>query len=363
MNVEKAIEKYIKAVESDAFASYEKDFACRITSALSKCYQDGLGETDMVEIIEQVINNLKKLTTKSKQPYFELSTNAIFIHGYPKKSGVEFDYYEKSVPTELGDIIFIISIIFNGQKYFEKFTINQFKKDVQRKRAVSWNIKEEQLYLLSRFPTFRGVTGSIVPQKNFNLPNYSGCLGSYGLLYGPGDFAFISGTRLGSYLNSSKRINTNDLFYIYRNEGTTNMDKLHCSWHGWSPMVEFCRCFYKPYCDLCFYLSPFNQILGNCHFSMNVYDFASKYLRLCIGEPTETKVGISNLKAKKFLYELLSSIKAKRKGIMEVVGFIDGYLKYALSNGGGEGGFIQDDVSDFEGGGIGIVHTIINLSE
>ena len=45
------------------------------------------------------------------------------------------------VPTELGDIIFIISIIFNGQKYFEKFTINQFKKDVQRKRAVSWNIK------------------------------------------------------------------------------------------------------------------------------------------------------------------------------------------------------------------------------
>ena len=95
-------------------------------------------------------------------------------------------------------MIFIVSVYFQGKKYFEKLTINQFKK---ANKTSSWSIKnKEQLFLLSRFPVFRGIQGSIIDEKNYAIPNYSGCLGSYGFLYKPGDFAFVSATKLDSYV-------------------------------------------------------------------------------------------------------------------------------------------------------------------
>lgn len=365
MNIEKAIKRYIETVESDAFASYEKDFARRITSALSECYQQRLGETDRVKIIESVINSCKNLTIKSNQPYFELSTNVIFIHGYPKKSGVEFGYYGKSAYTELGDIIFIVSIIFNGQRYFEKFTINQFKKDIQRTRTISWDIKnKEQLYLLSRFPRFKGVVGSIVPQKDFNLPNYSGCLGSYGLLYNPGDFSFVSGTRLDSYLGSSKKINGNDIFLMReRREDRIEIREWHHFLH--ERVHILCKHICGPRCDICCHLYPFLMFIGNCHFAGNVFDFVDKYLRLCIGEPTDMKIGKKNVNARKFLCKLLSAIriKAKRDGLDEVLKFANDFFKYRFSDNEGEGEYRNNIEAGFEGGGIGIIHTMINLGE
>lgn len=368
MNIEKAIKKYVETVESDTFVGYEKDFAGRIISALSACYQKRLGETDMVKIVENVINGCKNLTSKSSQPYFELSTNAIFIHGYPKESGVEFDYYGERSYTELGDIIFIVSIIFNGQRYFEKLTISQFKKDTQRARSISWNMEnKKQLYLLSRFPKFRGVAGSIVPQKDFNLPNYSGCLGSYSLLYAPGDFAFVSGTRLASYLGSSKKINDNDLFSIGERGDVINIINIS-EWHHCWPelvhMIRVCRHFCKPHCDVYFLLSPFNLFLGNCHFSMNVSDFVSKYLRLSIGEPTDAIIG-RNLQVRNFLIELMSTLKAKaiKDKLTDLLNFTEGFFKYRYAN--NEGSEMDRENIEFKpnGGGIGIIYTTINLGE
>jgi hypothetical protein len=360
MNIEKAIKKYIEIVESDAFAGYEKDFAGRIISALSSCYQNRLSEPDMVKTVEDVINSCKNLTRNNSKPDFELSTNAIFIHGY-HKSGVRFNYYGKRADTELGDIIFIVSIIFNGQKYFEKFTISQFKKNSQNNRSISWNMEnKEQLYLLSMFPKFRGVAGSIVPQKDFNLPNYSGCLGSYSLLYAPGDFAFVSGTRLASYLGSSKKINGNDLFSIGERENVINISEWHHWWHDWLRILEFCR---QPYCDFCSLLPTFNLFLGNCHFSMNVYDFVSKYLRLSIGEPT---IGKTNLQARNFLIELMSTLKPKtdeeKDKYKDLRNFTEGFFKYRYAN--NEGSNMDKENIEFNSeGDIGIIYTTINLGE
>jgi hypothetical protein len=372
MNIEKVIEKYVETVESNAFVGYEKDLAGRIMSALSAGYQNRLCETDMVKIIESVINGCKNLTSKSDQPYFELSTNAIFVHGYPKESGVEFDYYGARASTELGDIIFIASIIFNDQIYFEKFTISQFKKDNQRNRSISWNMEnKKQLYLLSRFPEFRGVAGSIVPQKNFNLPNYSGCLGSYSLLYAPGDFAFVSGTRLDSYLGSRNKINGDDLFSIGERRDVINISKWHHWWHEWVHMIDVCRHFCRPHCNACFLLSPFNlflgnfHFLGNCHFSMNVSDFVSKYLRLCIGEPTVAKIGKRNLHAINFLIELMSALKAKaiKDNLTDLQNFTEGFFKYRYANNEGIKMYRENIEFKPKGGGLGIIYTTINLGE
>lgn len=212
MSIKKAMNKYIETIKSDAFTRFEKEFARRMTSALSRGYLQKLHETPLVKIVKNVVNSVDKLTDGNQN--FKLSTKSVFIHG--NKSQVEFDYYGRKEQTELGDLIFIISVVFNDKKYFEKFTINQFKKDKGR-RSVSWRIDKEQLYLLSRFPAFRGVKG-FVPKKNFDLPNYSGCLGSYGLLFKPGDFAFISATELDSFIGYRSSLKLNELYLIHETE-------------------------------------------------------------------------------------------------------------------------------------------------
>lgn len=367
MNIGKAVNKYIEILESDTFARYEKDLSESLTSALSDCYQNSRGEPEMVKIIEKVINNFNKSNVESKQPYFKISTNGIFIHGYPKGSGVVFDYYGKSTHKELGDIIFIVSIIFNGQKYFEKFTINQFKKDKQSRKSISWDIKnKEQLYLLSRFPKFKGVKGSLVPQRDFNLPNYSGCLGSYGLLYSPGDFAFVSATRLDSYLGSSKKINGDDLFLIRERGDLIDVREWRHFWHDWIHMVDLCKHFCGFRRDICCFQYPNPMFMGNCHFAGNIFDFVDKYLRLCIGEPTETKLGRSNRHARDFLNELMFALrrKAERDKLSNVLNFVDGFSKYRYSSNESEDYSRNNNIKiDFGGGGLGIIHTVINLGE
>ena len=358
MDIERVAKKYVEVVKNDIFIKYEKILAKKIISALSGCYQKH--EPDIVKTIEEVIKSCRNFSDKSSNPYFELSTNAIFIHGYPKISGVEFDYYGKTTYKELGDIVFIVSVIFNGLKYFEKFTINQFKKAKRTRRTISWDVDKEQLYLLSGFPEFKGVTGSLVPQKYFNLPNYSGCLGSYSFLYEPGDFAFVSATLLDLYLINGMKIKGEDFFLILEKRGTSYINNWHLYWHKLTHIIDFCRhrCGHGCFC----FPHPFWDI-GNDQFAGNVFDFVDKYLRLCIGEPTEMKIGRINIAARKFLSELLSAIriKAERDKLNDVLNFINGYSKYKFSD--NESDFRNNNIKEDFGGGIGIVHTTINLGE
>ena len=367
MNIERLVRKYIDATKSDTFVRYEKEFAQQITSALAKGYLQGLHEPPLVQIVEDMVNSLRSLTMRNNRTYFELSTSSVFIHG--NKSQVEFDYYGQSAQRELGDLIFIVSVVFNGKKYFEKFTINQLKKDKRSSKSILWSIEnKKQLYLLSRFPTFRGVRGSLIPMRDFNLQNYSGSLGSYGFLHVPGDFAFVSATKLESYLGSRKTINGNDL---YRLHGSLSNYPCRLLGIGHPRDIEewfyICRklCRYeKLFCGLgqCW---PNIGILGNCHCTQNIHDFVDKYLKLCLGEPTLTEIGMNNPSAHAFLVDLLSSLKrlAGRRKEEKVCEFVDSFFSYRYA--GGQGGReISENIEfDPEGGGIGIIYTTINLGE
>jgi hypothetical protein len=201
MPINEVVEKYLQLINTEHFAEYEKDFAYKVQIGLNEGYSRGFYEPAMVSIIEGIVNKLNDLSASANR--FKISTKSIFIHG--NKSQVEFEYYGQRVQRELGDLIFILSVIHNGRKYFEKFTISQFKKDDGNLR---WDISnKEQLYLLSRFPSFRGIKGSIVPMREVNLPNYSGCLGSFNLLFSPGDFVFVSAPQLESFVGNRETIN------------------------------------------------------------------------------------------------------------------------------------------------------------
>lgn len=344
MSANSVVGKFANIVKTDDFVKYEKDLADEIVSALSNRYTQGKGEVSLVHAIEDIFKKTKNFQTISQA--FTISTKAIFIHG--NKSHVKFNYYGQPATKELGDLIFISSVVHDNKKYFEKITINQSKRDEKKAKRSSWDIYEKkQLYLLSRFPTFEGVRG-IVPKKKYHLPNYSGCLGSYGLLCRPGDFSFVSATRLDSYLGQNNSLKKTELY---------NLDdkSLGSSYVG-CPIIS-------PTAWV-IYFSPHN-ILRNCHFSSDVYDFIHEYLRMNVGEPVFIKDGLSNLQAKRFLLELLSAIrtKVKREQDEEAVTFIDEFLKIQYADDGKQNGFDEKLDFDPEGRGIAIIHTSINLRE
>ena len=339
MSLERVIEKYVKTVKSDVFVRYEKDFANKMLSALSKNYLKGKDEPSLVHVVEDIVNSLQSLNAKDQRLLFELTTKSIFIHG--NKSQVHFSYYGKSANSvELGDLIFILSVIHNGKKFLEKLTINQFKKDKRKSRTISWNVSnKKQLYLLSRFPTFRGVRG-LIPNREYDLPNYSGCLGSYGLLHKPGDFAFVSATRLDSFMRGRETLKSKELNYLIdiRSNGIPDCCPIFC------PTLRL--------------------ILGNCHISYDVYRFIDEYLRASIGEPVFSKIGLDNSQARTLLHDLLTAVKtkAKREGSRKMLNLVESFRKFPYAD-KGKNQYNDDIDFDPEGGGIGIIHTTIDLIE
>jgi len=159
-----------------------------------------------------------------------------------------------------------------------------------------------QLYLLSRFPAFEGFLGSIIPMREYILPNYSKCLGSYGLLYKPGDFVFVSAIDLDSLIGVRNSVRMNELYPLPNTvRYSPFLPHFYPDMHELFYLMEK---FYRRYGfmnDLCWYF------FNNYHFSYNIFDFAHKYLTVGIGEPIFMARGIDNPQTRSFLHDLLSA--------------------------------------------------------
>ncbi len=375
MSIDEVIKKYLQLINTEHFAKYEKDFAYRVQIGLNEGYSRRFYEPAMVAVIERIVNKLNGLSVSANR--FKISTKSIFIHG--NKSQVEFEYYGQRVQRELGDLIFILSIIYKGRKYFEKFTVSQFKKDND---SLSWDLRnKEQIYLLSRFPSFKGIKGSIIPMREFSLPNYSGCLGSFNLLFRPGDFVFVSASNLESFVGNRKSINIINVFKLLEPPSSyftypIPFDWPHIKEFDWHHIEEFYDCWRRlwrhrmpvPFSPLYFFPHYFMGILGCSRSASNIHDFVDKYLRGYIGELTYSDIGIYNTPALDFLCELFSAImrkalKENKTNKTELINFVKEFFMY--SYGGNQGGIREGIEFDYEGegGGIGIIYTLINLGE
>jgi len=378
MSTEKVLENYIRLIETEYFSKYAKDFAEKIRMGLHDGYQQKDTEPKMVSNVEAIINKVNEFSAPINKFHnrFHISTNSIFIHG--NKSWVEFKYSDgNKTRRELGDLIFIISIIYNNEKYFEKLTITQFKKSTNDTR---WDLNKKQLYLLARFPTFKGAKGSIISEKEYNLSNYSNCLGSYGLLYKPGDFAFASAKIVEALLGNSKSIGIKSMLSVANFcESLT-----HCP-HSLFHFKDAEELFYR-WCKLYrhhlrspFLSHPIFQnsclpVIGNSCHSFNVHEFTEKYLRALIGELTFAYEFPYDRLAFQFLQDLMKELKKKWQKEDKILKFVDSFYRYDYrerqgERGGqqGEGGGGQreggEEGFDSDGGGIGIIHTMINLGE
>jgi len=357
MPIDEVVEKYLQLINTEHFAKYEKDFAYKVQMGLNEGYNRGFYEPAMVSVIEGIVNKLNGLSISANR--FKISTKSIFIHG--NKSQVEFEYYGQRVQRELGDLVFILSVIYNGKKYFEKFTISQFKKDDD---SLRWNISnKEQLYLLSRFPSFRGTRGSIVPMREFNLPNFSGCLGSFNLLFRPGDFVFVSAPQLESFIGNRKSINIINVSKLLEPPSSYFTYPIPFDWPHIEEFFYFWRKLWRHGMPIPFFPPYFIGILGFSRSASNIHDFVDKYLRGYIGELTYSDIGVYNTPAFDFLHELFSAImrKAQKEKKTEFMNFVNEFFEHPY--GGNKGGMREGIEFDYEGGGIGIIYTSINLGE
>jgi hypothetical protein len=368
MDILYCIEKYFEISKHDKFISHWQKLAEKLIEGIKQGYNNACSEDKIVQDVELIINSIGDFETQIDRKKIIISTKSIFIHG--RKSQVKFKYYGKETQRELGDIIFILSVVYKNKKYFEKLTINQVKK-AKPSSPIKWNFNNksslEQLYLLSRFPSFKGVKGSLIlPQKEYKLPNYSNCLGTHGFLYYPGDFALVSSKLLDIILSSRKRT-----FYL---KDLLNLEYLE--FVNQKASLLFWRNVYNLFSKFCKfrYFFPNWQLplLINKCVIYNAYDFAREYLLGHIGELIYAKEEVfpflfpQNNFALRFLQDLLSMLESRSKKDKAVQNFISSFNMYSYANLGGGGSESiagSYDMEFEEGGGIGIVHTVINLGE
>lgn len=373
--LEKLIKKYIEVIQTKDFGEYTEEFTQRVKGCIEEGYCQDKREPDIVKDITEKVNDLKALT----KGRFQISSKGAYIHG--NKSQVEFEYKRRKTQRELGDLLFLLTVVYQGKKFFERFTITQFKKS---KGYPRWNFNKkdsegrypdrEQLYLLSEFPTFKGAKGSIIPAcQNYNLHNYSNCLGSYGFLHKPGDFVFVSAKLVGLLIRKGSSVSKETLlslfdalcpcpcyfpFYMRYWEG------IFCDW---------CELFEKFYrYRLLPYIYPrgrfFWPMLGNSLLSRDVCEFTANYLMANIGEIVFAYGLPHNAGALAFLKQLMKiiQIKARKEKQEELSQLAEDYFSISYSSAGGQGGEGGEGPEEFpyeEGGGIGIIYTVIDLGE
>jgi hypothetical protein len=271
----------------DTFLKHSKELAKKIERAISTNYLINNEVTIVRKIVDEI--NATTMDTRSVSKTI-ISTRAIFIHGYKvaqlgsNPSGVEFERYGLKTNKELSDIIFEVEII-GKRSSLQKVTFNQVKKSSTTEKSQTWNIDKEQLYLLSRFPSFKGVQGSIVPQTSHNLANNSDNLGSYGLLYDPGGFVYISAVKLNNILKDKKSVNQKELFeFAFRYDENDVQNKI--------------------------ILGDLFVSNDNDYFAGDIYNFIKKYMLCSIGETVNSSKGIVNASVKYFINYLINNVSS-----------------------------------------------------
>ncbi|MDI3312277.1 MAG: hypothetical protein QJR05_12745, partial [Thermoanaerobacterium sp.] len=236
------------------------------------------------------------------------------------------------IMRELGDIIFINKLFYNNRKYFERYTITQFKKAKKKNKIItSWEIEPEQLYLLNNFHEFKLYNKNIVT-KSYSLPNYSECQGSYGLLpkNDTDEFIYIAAPLLDVIKEERKSIRMQRILNV------TNEKAI-----AYLAMMVLCENY-------------------SCLLTNNVSDFVHNYLSLKIGEVTVCNDILINKEAADFLNEVLSYIHKLKMYELIKQKKDTNYFKY-ISDINSKGLYKMDE--NFESDGFGVIDITIRMNE
>ena len=333
---------------SDKFLQYTNVLSDSLCTVIKQDYEQGANEPTIVKDISKAINLVKTVPERLESGLmFSYNINSAFIHG--KKSFVEFSLAGSKECCELGDIVFVSSLAWRGKIVAERITINQVKKEKPQSKS-SWEINKTQLFLLTRFPTFKGVSG-IFNGDTVNAVNETGCLGSYGFLKYSDDLAFVGSIILDACLGGESTLKKDSFLCFHlldklSNIGSIGFSPFYFRSRFWSYSVEYCP---------------------------NIYDFVRYYCRLLIGEPVCGYYGFnSSIKSLVDIIKNFANKKAKEdKTSKELQALVTSFsmfpYAYQETSGNKNGRVIEDnpsiEIETGEDGGHAIIHSIIDIGE
>ena len=257
--------RVIELSSDDTFVHFQNDLSEKVYNALGQGYSADENEIGLIKRLIGAING---------QSYRGIRIFATILHG--TRSYVEFNYLDKPVTKELGDMA-VISLVTDGaERLLQKICIVQNKKAKEQ----SWGIDAEQLYLLKNFPSFSGNKGIFRKCKNMAFRNVSGCLGAYALLSSPGEMVLASAPLVTEMLRGRKTLSISDLSVLPNtNPSRWNSHSFALPWWQFFPWHHPKEIFllleelWHHYGYAMGLQNIGNRFLGNVNFSRDVYDF------------------------------------------------------------------------------------------
>lgn len=265
-NIFNTLSEYYSSTD---FTKFQNSFASKVYETLGTSYSNSENEVNMVTDMCSVIHG----TT-----YQKLKFHSKKIHG--TRSFVDFKKQNKLTTTELADMVIISVVTQNREIIYEKTAFIQNKKEDS---SETWNVDQDQLYLLHNFPTFKGNKGII--KKNFKdevvFLNRSQTLGNYGLFSAPGEMTLINALSVFKMLKGEK-IYLSDI-RAFLNNGFQSNPAFSFTLIDQSVLDEmfFRYINYFPKYGLPSINLPF---LNNSNISFNIYEFIRNWTLFNIGD-------------------------------------------------------------------------------
>jgi len=259
----------------DRFTEFQHDVVHAFYDTLGKGYG---AKEDEVSLVKRLVE------AADGKGYGPIRLHGAMLHG--TRSYVDFNYLNKPVTRELGDMAIIELVTAGRTRIFQKLCIVQNKKT----ESGSWGLDPEQLFLLKNFPPFSGTKGIFRDRKDLVFRNTSGCLGAYGLLAAPGEMLFSAASLVSEFSKGKKSVVLNNIAappssaYSRFSNGALGLQfwPLLSQLHS-SEVYYLLREFH----DLAPGFSGFGiDYLGNVKFSRDLYDLTRAWTQISLGEPT-----------------------------------------------------------------------------
>ncbi len=278
-------ETFMGLMTDENFLGFQNDLALDIYNELGKGFSANDNEVSLVTKLCDI--------TKGKS-YGPISIYSDKIHG--GRSYVEFNYMDKPVTKELGDMA-IITIVSSGrERLLQKMCLIQNKKgnnaeSSKNVESFRWDIDSEQLYLLKNFPRLSGKKGILKHCRDISFRNTEGGLGAFGLMHFPGDMIFVVAPLLAELLKGRKSLNTFDISVVGSNYSLNRPNGMGfpaIPFSGKYPPEEIFFMYEKlwhRYGGMWPHMYGGNMAcLGNTPFARDMYDFIRAWTQVNIGE-------------------------------------------------------------------------------
>lgn len=291
--LENFINRYCQLLSDVNFRRFQNDLSQKMYDTLGRGYALGEHEVPLVTRLTDVIK---------KTEFDQFNFYGEKIHG--PRSYVEFDYRDKPVTKEIGDMAIISIISCQRQRILQKISFVQNKVCGDNK----WKIDEEQLFLLKNFPKFSGNKGIFrsFSKEDITFLNRSGCLGAFGLFLEPGEMMFITAPLL-TELKKGNALSCDDARFP---ESASMKPQSLPYFLDFRYLHEYLVRGRYPESLLFLnaYQNQLPSIFGGAVFSRDIYDFTRNWTQFNIGETTYAFGDITNPILDKFTNFLLRRV-------------------------------------------------------